>query len=273
MKKIILFVLLPAMLGGCKKGNDAPAAKTILLSRSLYNGHTNSRYYYSTENRLIKVESYDEKPPNALTYYSTIEYDATGHITQITNYQAPGDIATGRTVVQYNANNQLASALNYDLQGATPNAPSTSQNWTYNANGDWIKLEVKDKNDKLLRRVNLSYNADGSLKQTEEYEAANNLLFLVGKTIYSVPGGAYPPGLDQLKILLGPDQTAMLFNEGIQFYSYDQNSVIKFNIGYQMSGREYNANGTLSKQTITVKRIKPPFPDEVKYAQYEYIEQ
>ncbi len=274
MKQILLFLLLTAFLGACKKNTSGPAApKTILLSRSLINGHNEYRYYYSKENRLIRFEIYADAFPNGLQSYALIEYDATGHITQLTSYQAAGDVAQTRTLVQYNANNQIASAQFFDLLGPSPNTPSSSNTWTYNANGDWIKLEHKDKTNTLTSRTNLSYNADGTLKQTDEYGVAGNLLYQTGKSVYSVPGSYYPPGLDQLKILLGPDITAVVFNEGIQHFSYDQNSAITYNSAWQMSGREYNANGTLAKQTITIKRIKPANTDIINYASYEYIEQ
>lgn len=274
MKRIILFLLAPVLIGACKKDkNGAAAPKTVLLSRSLYDGHNNNRYFYNADNLLIRFESYNDEPPNGLTSYALIEYDAKGHITQLTSYQSPGEIATNRTLVQYNGSDQIESAQFYDLQGATPNTPSSSQTWKYNAKGDWISMDTKDKNNKLLRRVNLSYYADGSLKQTDEYKENSNQLYLVAKSIYSVPGGFYPPGLDQMKILLGPDLTGVLFNETIQHYSYDQNGVITYNSTLQMSGREYNANGSLAKQTITIKRIKPANTDLVHYAEYEYIEQ
>ncbi len=271
MQRLLILLMAGLCLFSCKKNSSEAAKKTILLSHSLTNGHDSYRFYYSPDNKLIRYEGFDETPANAMNVYGIIEYDASGHVSELTTYKQPGAIALSRVVVECDATGKLKSAESYDLAGPTPNVAASTQAWTYNANGQFIKLERRNKSGKLLERVNLSYFADGSLKQTDQYIEKDDMLVLIGRKIFSIPGSSYPPGMEQIMPIFGPDFTANMVNESILNYSYDQNGVITFNNMYQMSAREYNPDSTLKKQTITIKSIVPAKPDNVVFKQYEYI--
>lgn len=270
MKKICLLLLSCIVLFACKKNSSVPEEKTILLTRSISNGKTNYKFVYSPDKKLTRIEGYDETPANAPSITFDITYHDNGQIEQLTSYQEPGSVAITRSVIQYNADNKIQSAAIYDLQGATPNVATSSSTWTYNAKGNFIKLVRKDKNDRLIEQTNISYYDNNTIKQIDSYGENGGLLVLKSKSIFSVPAGEYPPGLEQLMIILGADFTASMYNETIQRYQYDQNGVITYNTMQQMSARQFNADGTLNKQTITLKKIKPADTDVITFKQYEY---
>jgi hypothetical protein len=273
MKRIFIPVLLCALLFSCKKQNSGAPEKTILLSHVMSNGHTADRFFYSPDNKLIRYESYKSQPANVISYYAIIEYGQSGAISQLTTYQEPGAVPKSRTIVESAEDGKIKSALNYDLQSATPNVPVSTSAWTYNVKGQLTKLVAKDKNDELLYYINYSYYPDGSIKQSDQYSEESNQLYLVEKHIYSIPGTYFPKGLETLRTVLGIDYLAYFFSETIQVFDYDQNGFVTFNRQYQMAAREYSADSTLLKQTVTIKKIKPAGDDDIVYKQYEYIEQ
>jgi hypothetical protein len=273
MKKIlpILFVVACFACKKDKEGDNKP--KTILLSTSLSNGHPANRFYYSADNKLIRFESFEEQAPNSLVSSVVLEYDQAGVLSRYTNYQEPAHLAISRVVIDSASNGNIIKASSYDLQSATPNVPHSIQTRTYNAQGKLSKLERKDKNGKLQDYINVSWYADGTIKQIDQYQAQNNALYQVGKTVYAIPGAVLPKGLEAVEPVLGPEYTALFFNESFQTFNYDQNGFVTYNIQYQMSARVHNPDNTLKSQTITIKKIKPAATDVVVFKQYEYISQ
>ena len=273
MKKIFLILILCAAMFACKKQNSEEKQKTTLISRSLTNGLVAYVFHYSADNKLTKFEGYNEDPPNALGYWQGLDYDASGNIKQITTYHEPGAVPTYRTIVETVVDGKIKTASNYDLQSATPSTPTARQTLSYSADGRLIKVESKDNNGKLITYTNLLYYADGSIKQAEIYKEESNLLYLIEKTTYSVPGTIFPKGLDVIHPILGPQFTSSFIKDSYQIFDYDQNGAITYNRQYLTSGREYSDDSTLTRQTITIKRNKPAHPDTIIYKQYEYIKQ
>jgi hypothetical protein len=274
MKLRFALCFLFASLFACKKDNDGgDKPKTILLSVSLSNGHPANRFYYSADNKLIRFESFEEQSPNSLTNTVMIEYDQAGTISRTTSYKEPGHVAAYRTVIDSTSNGNIVKASSYDLLSATPNTPNSTQKRSYNAQGRLSKVESRDKNGKLTNYINVSYYADGSVKQIDQYQEESNQLYQVGKTVYAIPGAVHPKGLQSIESYLGPEYSALFLNEAFQTFNYDQNGVISYNIQYQMSARQYNSDSTLKSQTITIKKIKPAHADVIVFKQYEYITQ
>jgi hypothetical protein len=276
MKTIFVLCVLFVSLLACKKNKDKDnenKPKTILLSTSLTNGHIANRFYYSADNKFTKLELYDEQAPNALIGSIVFEYNQAGFFSRYTTYTEPGHAASLRLLVDSTNNGNIIKVSQYDLLSATPNVPITIQTRNYNGQGRLSKLENRDKNGKLINYTTISYYADGTVKQVDTYKEESNQLYLVEKRVYAVPGSLFPKGLQAIELILGFDYTAAFFNEAYQQYSYDQNGAITWNRQYQFSAREYNADSTLKKQTLTVKKIKPASADEVLFKQYEYITQ
>lgn len=273
--KIKLILIICILSFACKKSKNGEPQKppTILLTASLSNGHAANKFSYSADNKLIMLESYNEASPNTLVATMVIEYNQAGDINTLTSYSEPGHLATSRSTIDSMANGHIITTSQYDLQSATPNKPAATSKRTYNAAGRLLKVEWKDKNGKLISYNNVSYYASGTVKQIDSYDEESGSLYMVQKEVYAIPGGYIPKGLQALDEILGPQYTAAFINDSYQYFTYDQNGVIKQNRQYQYSAREYNSDSTLKRQTITIKKIKPAFEDEIVYKQYEYVTQ
>ena len=165
------------ILFACKK--DKQHQTTLLLSKSMSNGHIVDEFLYSPDSKLVRYNLYTTSPTNVVAYYYIFEYNTDGIVHQYTYYKADGNVAQNRVLVANTINGQFDSAYIYDLQSATPNTPSAISHWTYNASGRLIKQQAKDKNGKLSYLVNFSYYPDGSLKQSDQYAEESGMLYLV----------------------------------------------------------------------------------------------
>jgi hypothetical protein len=273
MKPVSVLLLVSALFFACKKDKDKYEPKTVLLSATYTNGNLSYKFSYTSENKLSKVEAYNEKSPSALVASIVVEYHSNGDINQLTTYSEPGHSATSRTIIDSSNNGNIIKFSNYNLLGPSPNTPGSINKRTYNAQGWLSKQESRDKSGDLINTLNVSYYPDGSVKQLDQYKEESNMLYQTEKRVYAIPGTLRPKGLDAVETVLGFEFTAPFFNEGYQTFSYDQNGGITFQRQYLMSGREYSAESTLTRQTITVKKVKPVGTDEIFSKQYEYITQ
>lgn len=266
MKQLIPFLFLFIVLTGCKKEDSKQ--KEVLLTEVSTDGVVSTRIHYDADNRLTRYEGFGG---GVLSSYLTTKYDANGHISELSSYGSPGDIPYIRILIQCDNDGKFTKATTYELQGPTPNTPTTIATYSYNSQGQMIKIERRDNSNVFISSINLFYFPDGNLKEYQTFKEANNLLWMSGKTIYSVPNGFYPKGTDKLRMALGPDVAASLFSESIHSYTYDQNGGMLTHTSRMMSGREFNNDGSLKKQVETYTSIKPPQAAIVYNKSYEYI--
>lgn len=272
MKKIIIFFFAAIILCACKK--EKQPEKQILISAEYSDGLLIYGFEYSPENQLSRISVYDNsKPGNPLSSYYEMEYNTSDHLSLMATYAMPGNVGKSRIKLTHTPGGKIDSIFAYDLQGSDPGKPFVFGKYNYNGQNKLSQVIIKDKNEKLVSQDNYSYYPDGNLHEVREWEAAGALLYQTGKDIFSFPGTKYPPGTAQLRIILGEFYYGRFFNESIQSYSYSQAGVITRNLMYQMSGREYNADGSLKKQVLTLKKIKPAGSDDVIQKRYEYITQ
>ena len=83
----MLLLVCAALLAACKKNADSP--KTILLSKILVDGHTETEYTYNSAGKLTAEKSYDEHSPFALVYRTEYVYDAVGNLKESKTYNMP----------------------------------------------------------------------------------------------------------------------------------------------------------------------------------------
>lgn len=185
----------------------------------------------------------------------------------------PGNVAIGKAVINYDESGKLTGASSYDLQGVSPNIVQSSSAFTYNGKGQVIKVVLKNKDGELVRQNNYSYYDDGHVKEGTEWKENDGELWMSHKTSYSLPNGYYPSGMEQLHVLLGADFIARMYSETIAYLTYSQAGVITNSQNAQMSARDYNEDGTLQKQVVTSKYIKPEKDDKVSLYEYKYIKQ
>jgi hypothetical protein len=274
MKSIVLATAISLFLISCKKDGGSDKEKTILLTEVSSNGLKEMRLHYDANNYLVKMEGFNADPAdNSMSSYIVFLNDAEGRIEQFTSYIMPANIAAAKGIVTYDASGKITGATSYDLMGISPNTPHATSTITYNAKDQVIKTVRKDKDGKMLEQENLSYFEDGHIKERSSWKETDGQLWMTGKSSYSLPGGYYPNGLEQLQVLLGPDFIARMYSETIVHLTYSQAGVITKHWTAQMSAREFNEDQTLKKQTTTHKYIKPEDDDKVYTKEYKYIKQ
>jgi YD repeat-containing protein len=268
MKRLILIISVFMLFAACKKDDSKP--KAILLNEISTDGTVTTRIYYSADNKPSKYEAYNAGVMNA---YLSFEYDASGHIAKLASYLMPGNIPGVKILFQCDGQGKVTTNTNYDLTGPTPNIPSSITTRTYNAQGVLIKGVIKDYNGNLINQENYLYFPDGNLKEQQIFKEASNQLWMSGKSVFSIPNGFYPKGVEQLQAILGNEFMASLFSESIHEYTYDQNGAIVTHRSRIMSGREFNDDGSVKKQVQTYTSIKPPQPEVVTNLGYSYLVQ
>jgi hypothetical protein len=253
MKKLLLPVLLLILATACKKNKgEEETPKQALLSEVSTDGAVNTRFVY-TDGLLSKIENYDKGSLNA---YITIAYE-NKKISVLTTFTAPGDIAQSKVVVETNDAGKVTVSKAYNLQGQISILPLSTTTWKYNGEGQVSNIQSKDASNKLLNYVNLSYFPGGGLKETNTFIEKNGQLQPTGRIRYSIPNSFPMKCVEQIGVVLGADYVAKLISDGIEQVEFDQNGVITYQLNFVMSSREYNTDGTLKKQVVTKKPVKP----------------
>lgn len=277
MKKSIVVgtAVFSLLFFSCKKnGGGTEKEKTLLLSEISTNGLKELKMSYDSKNYLIKLEAFKTDPAdNTMTSYIVFVNEDDGRIKQFTSYMMPSNQAAGKGVIEYDAAGRISGATSYDLQGLSPGTPSGTTTFTYNGKDQVIKSVRKDKNGKMVEQQNLSYFDDGHIKERSTWKEESGQLWMTSKASYSMPGGYYPNGLEQLEVLLGPDFIARMYSETITHLTYSQAGVITKQWKALMSAREFNEDQTLKKQITTHKSILPAGDDKVFVLDYKYIKQ
>lgn len=272
MKKILTLGLLALMMFQCKKsGNNAP--EKILLSRMMVNGISQYRFYYDSDKKITRVESFSTTEAEKITQQHILVYHGNDYPDEVTIYDEPGHTAIYKILYSIDDKGMPDTAWIYNLSGPTPNQYDQLSHFSYNADGKILVAEIKDKNGKYLYRYNYAYYEGGRLKQIDMYQPNGALLYLRERSNFSIPGSNYPPGLDEIEKIFNPELLVDLISDSYQTFDYDQSGFVTFNTAHTMSGRVYNDDGTLKSQTITMKKIKPAGSDVVGQRQYEYIRQ
>jgi hypothetical protein len=274
MKNIIIAAAAFSLsLLSCKKEGGGHPKETFLSEVNL-NGLKQLRFEYNPDNLLSKIEGYKTDPAdNSMTSYIVFQFNGNKQIKEFTAYTMPGAVATVKATIQYDSAGRLTGATSYDLQGISPNTPHASSTFFYNAKGLVNKIVEKDKNGKTKEQTNLLYYEEGHIKEQQHWLPAGEVLYMSSKISYSLPGGYYPNGMEQLRVLLGTDFIASMYSETISHVNYTQNGDVTKHWNEQMSAREFNEDGTLKKQTTTNKYLIPVKDDQVNVEEYKYIKQ
>ena len=273
MKSIIFAAIISLVLFSCKKQGGGHQKETFLTEISV-NGLKQLRFEYNPDNLLTRIEAFKTDPADpSMTSYIVFQFNDKQQIKEFTSYVMPGGTATGKATIQYDSAGRLVGGTSYDLMGISPNTPSGSTTFTYNAKCLVNKIVRKDKNGKTTGQTNLLYYDDGHIKEQQSWVPNDGQLYMTGKISYSIPNGYYPHGLDQLRVLLGTDFIASMYSESISHVEYTQNGDITKQWNEQMSAREFNEDGTLKKQIITNKYIKPAKEDKINVEKYKYTQQ
>lgn len=273
MKNLIVAAVLFLSLISCKKQGGGHQKETF-LSEVHVGGIRNLRFEYNSDNILSRIEAFKTDPAdNSMTSYIVFTFNDKNQFKDFTAYSMPGNVASVKATIQYDSLGRLIGASSYDLQGISPNSIHRTSTFTYNAKGLVNKIVAKDKDGKTTGQTNLIYYDDGHVKEQQEWVPNSGQLYMTHKISYSIPNGYYPSGLEQLRVLLGTDFIAQMYSETISRVWYTQNGDITKHWNEQQSAREFNEDGTLKKQVITKKHIKPEKDDVVTVEEYKYVQQ
>lgn len=272
MKSIVLSAVCLFFIPACKKNGGASREKEILLAEIKINGLISNRFTYNSENLVSKIESYkNDINDNSLQAYVVWEYGDNKQIKFYTAYALPNHIPAQKVVFKYDSLDQLVSAEEYNLLGPTPHQSFSTLQFTYNAKGRVIKKLTRNKDGEATNQTNYSYYDDGHLKTIEGWSAKDGVLWLSSRTSFSSPGNFFPFGLGDVAIVIGPEFLGGLQSETLNYRSFDKNGGIITEFSEIMSAREMNDNGSLARQVVTRKYVKPQKDDASEVLEFDYI--
>jgi len=266
MKQILFFLTILLASAGCKKDTEKPPE--IFLSEIKSKGVVTTSFEYSPDNKLIRLNGH---AAGALSYRLAFKYDATGKVSELTSYTFPGEIPVSKSIMECDNQGKILHIITYELQGASPNLPVSTATFVYNAAGLLSKAERRDNDDKFLYSSNFTYYPDGNLEEMQLLRPNGLLLWVSEKSSYAVSNGPLPQGIDQINTLMGPDYLALYFSESSSRYTYNVAGALLTQTGRLMSAREFNDNGTLSKEIQTTSFQKPIKPKEESPLEFEYV--
>jgi hypothetical protein len=272
MKKLILVIAIAGLLLSCKKESGGPTV--TLLTEIKSDGLIENRMEYNSDNLITKIEGYTlELTNNTVQTYIKFQYNSKGLIKEYIGYAMPGNIPIAKVVIQYDSADKLVSDSYYDLQNGSPATPISTTTYFYNDKGLVNKSVRKNKNGQFSEQVNFIYYADGHLKERQSWGEESGALWMKSKYAYSIPNGYYPTGLEQIRVLVGAEFIGSMHSDAINYKFFDQNGAISKDYNDIMSGREYNADGSLKQQVVTTQYVKPEKDDRAVLREFKYITQ
>ena len=272
MKKIMLLLVCAALLAACKKNADSP--KTILLSKILVDGHTETEYTYNSAGKLTAEKSYDEHSPFALVYRTEYIYDAAGNLKESKTYNMPSNELKNHNVFTLDAQGRIARTAYYSVDGALPGTFSTYIDNEYNANGRVSKQTWKDEDEKVQTYRLLQYYPNGNMRNSETWYqwggpvAEKQWASSYGPSDTSLPASFYSVKAYPVNFYLNYMTSSYLVH-----YTYDDDGQVSGQWREDISNRQFNARGLVTQQTITRKQIKPAGSEDVRVLEFEYVEQ
>ncbi len=218
MKKLIPYLLLILAASACKKNSEP--SPVPLISRVTVNGSIAYKFFYNSSDQITTWELYSyESPGNPLGAVFEFKYGSDGKLDELRSFHEPGHVPNSRILLQYDSLGRISGHEYYDLQAANPSKPKEWGVYQYNAASRLSTVTVKDENDKLEVRYNLSYYDDGSLKQRDSYEETiTHQLRLTERVIYSLPLEVGIKGWEPITVipLDGDEITRTVRYDGIQ---------------------------------------------------------
>ena len=266
MKQIFFFLTILLASAGCKKNTEKPTE--IFLSEIKSKGVVTTSFEYSSDKKLIRVNGHDA---GALSYRFVFKYDVSGKVSELTSYTFPGEIPVTKSITECDNQGKILHVTTYELQGNSPNTPVSTATFIYNTAGLLSKVERRDNDDKFLYSSNFTYYPNGNLEEMQFFRPNGLLLWLSDKSSYSVSNGSLPKGIDQVNNLMGPDYLAPFFSESSSRYTYNQGGALLTQTSRLMSSREFNDDGSLSKELQITTFQKPIKPKEESPLEFEYI--
>jgi YD repeat-containing protein len=271
MKKIILFLICAALLAACKKNGSSP--KTILLSKTLVDGHLETEFTYNSNGQLVTENYYDEQSPFALSYRSEYIYDAAGNLKEMKGYDMPANKLNQHNVFTVDAQGRMVRNTYYSVNGLAETF-STHIDFTYNPKGRVIKQIWRDEDENIETWRNMEYYPNGNMRTSESWlqyggpPAEKGWASSYGPSDTTLPASFYAVKAYPVNFYF-----SYMTSSYIIHYTYDENGKVDGQWREEMTGKQFNARGLVTQETITRKQIIPAGSEDVRVLQFEYIEQ
>jgi hypothetical protein len=267
MKKALLILIVTGFFITCKK-DKSPATKETVLSKIILNNIMVSEFLYSSQKRLERINSYDEKT-GKFEYATAFEYDTDGNMIRENQYSSTNKLSA-QVNYTYVPGGKLRQHEYKSLSGADSGQITNRVKYSYDGAGRisqraWVDLVT----DVVETTTDLTWYNNNNLKSSSTYYYYNGPE-LQWKSEYS-DGNPLPASLVTRR---GYPVNFLLFDlvtNEIHSKSYNNGSV-NLERKETFSDRKYDNNGFLLRQTISMKSLKPVLPVEVIEAQYEYIQ-
>lgn len=271
MKKIILIVLGVALLAACKKSSSGSG--TWLLSKIIVNGDLQTEYVYNAAGQITQEKYYEEDVGVHLlkTRYQ-YSYDANGNPTGSTVYRMPSNELISKYDYTVDAQGRISRNTVYDMSDGEPGEFSTYIDYDYDANGHMTRQNWKGKNEKTHSYREFKYFKNGNLRSSEVFYIVGLASELQWSAIYAASDTTVPAAWKEVKVYPVNFYFQEMIAPTVGHLTYNGSKDVEDERHQIMSNREYNSKGLMTKQTITMKRIKPVAPDEVTVMQYEYVQ-
>jgi len=268
MKMMTAIICLLLSLACSKKG-DHPS-QGIALSKQFMNNILISERTYTADGKVAKEQNYDEQT-GAVGYAIEYEYDSYGRLLREKQFD-PGNKPTGIVSYFWKSNGHLEKHELLSMSGADSGNVTIRVKYAYDTEGriakqSWVDLVT----DKVSNSREMNYYGNNNLKSVVGYYYNAGIAELKYRVEYAPEGDSLLPGLaDRGGYIIDfrwPD-----FVADKMYYKYYDDALVTTEMNTLFTNRQYNKQGYLSSQKVTLKKIKPANPDEVNEYRYEYIE-
>lgn len=272
MKKLIVLLAICSLVYSCKKdGGGAP--KKIFLAKIIVDGHPEIEYTYNAQGQITEERGYDEHSPFALVYRNEFIYDKSGNLVEMKGYDMPSNKLNAHLIYKLDAQGRIVRTSYFSVNGVLPGTFSTYIDNEYNGKGLVSKQTWKDEDEKVQTFRNLQYYPNGNLRNSESWSqwggpvAEKSWASSYGPSDTTLPATFYSVKAFPINFYYN-----YLTCSYIRHFNYDDDGNVSSEYREDMTGRQFNAKGLITQETITTKQIKPAGTESVRLLQFEYVE-
>jgi hypothetical protein len=269
MKKyLFLSTVIILFLFSCKKSGDG-TSNTLMIGEVISNGYLETEYQYSLDKKLIRNNQYGVVASQPkLSLYVLYEYGPDDQISKRKIFSS-NDTLNNWYVLSHDNAGRL-TRMDWYLLGATV---YEYRIYEYDQQNRMIKYTVKNgANNATKSYMEYTYDDQGRLDLQKNYTWYTDRFKLTQEIDYVPAGKNVYKHWQQFMTYAGDLQVTELTSESVHTLSYDEDGKVTADFTETATGRQYNNDGYLVKQTLTRVYVKPANPGNVKNLEYTYVQ-